>query len=1129
MVDKDNVPKVAGTEEDKADVKGNSMTWTMKICVCYALITSVVFMVCIAAGGVGPRREPINESDTWHAAIAVLLVLSLAVTEICVVAGGASNTYILNTVCSSDDRMEKITMPGAYDAWWTLLEYMAKIMCGLYMYLFSGGVVHTDTLAVNGARPVYMARFVQWSLAVPILMLITNSACIDSQKKLLQRSSTNLWASFTFVWAAWLMEVTPYYGVRWLMMFMSLSGAVVSALDQFYVFKENATTRFYRMKHGLLIYSKALDILYAVVFLLGRFGVITSGSEHIFYAYADATVKVFHGAFLAMLRSREGASDICHWCMATMAARNDLKDLLYQARIPALSIDLEGRVTQWNDSACQLTGFQAADVQGKILLDLCASECKEELSKRLEGKLKHFQLGSTSSDDDCALVEMSLVTSTTESQNQPAVRRLAMSLAPKRNSAGQLEGITAIGQDMSEIVDLKMVQERKDALLAMLGHEIRSPLHGIMGLTSALMESPASKPMHRQLGMVKGCSARLLDLVNNIMDLAQSEKKKLAGVPSSKPTTVVDLPSIVEEAIVMIGNSVDKTNKPLLKPSVRLENKLVGTKVPVVRGDAYKCAQLIYNLITNAAKFTDRGLISISCRHLVQDNLLEIDVADTGKGISEAGQKRIFQPFEQEASGDCRSFQGIGLGLAVCKEIADLHEGTIRVKSVVGQGSTFTLSLPCERDFICVDAPESTCSDNSQREEAGDDKVHQAGSSPPELLTSEDTSRRDPNRKPFILSVDDDEVNQEVIKNTLGDICEVACTMCGSETLTFFDSLVKAKRSFPELVLLDIQMPGMSGFEVCDKLRAQYGSPESLPVTMLSAKAPSEAAAIQSFDVGCTDFISKPFNPQILRRKVRAALKMKQSGTRLAGANVLSSEVCKAMKDHGEELMKAKNRASALEAELNSVNKIVVESNDRVKGLEAEIASIQSALESRNEELNSALQERDDLQRNQTSILAKLDQAPSQAEALQRSRHADDSPAARRGMLNNVRNTHEPMDEYGASVIVRLLVARLRICGRSAKQCQRLLTSSMLAALPPQRLPEVATLTEHELLHARLQLKKLCGAAKVTVSELAMLEHVTSNIGAITGACDDNDEPVFDAVSSSSVQSHSLGAFRSDT
>eukprot|EP00928_Gymnodinium_smaydae_P061779 TRINITY_DN4578_c0_g1_i2.p1 TRINITY_DN4578_c0_g1~~TRINITY_DN4578_c0_g1_i2.p1 ORF type:complete len:680 (+),score=93.12 TRINITY_DN4578_c0_g1_i2:139-2040(+) len=600
--------------------------------------------------------------------------------------------------------------------------------------------------------------------------------------------------------------------------------------------------------------------------------------------------------------------------------------------------------------------------------------------------------------------------------------------------------------------------------------------------------------------MVKGCSARLLDLVNNVMDLAQSEKKKMDGIQECVPDTEVNFPNIVEEAIVMIGNSVDKTNKPLLKPGVRLLNKSVGAKVPLIKGDSHKCTQLLYNLMTNAAKFTERGSISVMFRHLPQEKRFEVDVTDTGKGISEAGQKRIFLPFEQENNGDCRSYQGIGLGLAVCKEIAELHGGSLRVQSVVGQGSTFTVSLPCEGNIGSVEVRGEPV---PAKEEAARSEMTPA--MPPSAQATPESDMEsvpDFKTKPLILSVDDDDVNQEVIRNAIGDICEVSFTMNGDETLAFLDDQVTSKKSFPELILLDIQMPGMSGFEVCEEIRSRYAEKaSSLPVTMLSAKAPSEMAAIQSFDSGGTDFVAKPFNPQILRRKVIAALKLlKTNGVRPGGMDVVASEASKCLKQHEHAAAIAKERATALEAELNDSRRQADEASGKVKALELEIASMKRSSESQKAEICKLLKERDDFQestRSCTDPPPKHSRVRGKAPESHAARADSVPPRFQRVEKKQASSRLEAKVALDVSLIPKLLASRLQLCSKSAKQCKQLLKGSLQTSVCRPVHLDAVRLEEFESVHLSRQLTKLTGVTKVAVSELSMLEHIASNIGSI--------------------------------
>eukprot|EP00930_Biecheleria_cincta_P030170 TRINITY_DN2091_c0_g1_i12.p1 TRINITY_DN2091_c0_g1~~TRINITY_DN2091_c0_g1_i12.p1 ORF type:complete len:1000 (+),score=203.39 TRINITY_DN2091_c0_g1_i12:3-3002(+) len=779
-----------------------------------------------------------------------------------------------------------------------------------------------------------------------------------------------MFASFLYVWAAWLAVVTPTHWVRWPLMVLSILGAILVSIDQLNIASQHRTTPLFGPKFGMLTYQLIIFALYLCVFVAGSFGVLTSNLEQCAYAYSDAMVKVVQGGILAMIRNREGAIEIHRWWMASTSMQRDLQELLDKANVPIFSMDLDGKITQWNSSMSKLTGFKTDSVQCKHLVDLVSADCKESILAELKACVD-----ASSAHADANLVEVAIPTEKTSDQNQPQIRVLAMTFVRMNGKTSALEGITAIGQDLSDLANMKVVQERKAALMAMLSHEIRSPLHGMMGLTDAMLQMPSSQPLQRQLGMVKGCSARLLDLVTNIMSVAQAEKMKAENVEQRRPDTPVDFGAIVDEACTMIGNSIDKTNKPLLKPGVRLENKLAGSKVPLVRGDQYKCTQMVYNFLTNACKFTQKGCVSVQARHLPEEKLLEIDVSDTGKGISEEGAKRIFEPFQQENEGDTRSFQGIGLGLSVCKSIAELHEGTLRVKSKLGHGSTFTISLPCEGDLgegVLVDKEHGNCGQSDSTDHI-QDMAHSKLVEPEWRRT---TSHDDPpmmhrmttekmfGGTPLILSVDDDEVNQEVIKSSLSDFCEVIVAMSGPEALQCLRKLAEDGGRTPDLVLLDIQMPGMTGFEVCETIRTTFAYKASkLPVTMVSAKAPSEDAAIKAFDCGSTDYICKPFNREILKCKVRVALNMKAAGCPTSSAGIVAKEARQYMQAKERETADALARARQAEKERDEAKSRTVAEGQIVQDLRQELQQMKQQLLEK-DQAQRALKERLVIQRD---------------------------------------------------------------------------------------------------------------------------------------------------------------------
>jgi len=746
------------------------LSWSGHLCLAYSVFTSACLVHAFVSTDIGPRWDQPDPEEIWHARTAVLLVFSSVVAEMCFLSSSMLTVKEIGWNVSS-----KLRLHGTGDSWLTLAEYSTKICCSAYLWYQQGGVVHTDVQAFGGSRPVYLGRFAQWSVAVPVLVLITNRGLLSNRtdKEVLARSAPSLLAAFVYVWTAWFMEVTTGAILRWVLFILSMFGHIVVSIDQVKIATDSwGEGEAFGLKSGMLMYQLTSFTLYSVVFVMGRFGVISSLAEQVIYAYCDATIKVFQGAILAMVRNREDLGMIRRWWLKALAATQVIEDVVRKARLPVFALDTEARITSWNQNLQLLTGLTFDDVKNKHLRDIVCVQSKESCDLVLEhvkSSAQHDGINKVNSQPDKAVARTEPGTSVVEmgipiagakrgDSEQLTVRQLAMTFVCLLGDTGECTGFMAIGQDLSELSELRFTQEKKSTLMGMLSHELRSPLHGMVGLAGALLEGESGKPMQRQLSMIRGCAARLLDLVNNIMDLAQIEKRKRDDKPKERPTSPVDMASIVDEVITMTQAAVDKTNKPLLRSSVRLVNNVACKQVPLIPGDPYKLTQVVYNLMTNACKFTDRGTVSISCRHLPESQCLEIDVTDTGRGISKEAQKRIFRPFEQEQNGDARNFQGVGLGLAVCTEIAEIHGGELRVASKVGQGSTFTMSLFCDGSMGFSQTYDSKADQNSEPLPSIVQPVQP--NKPTETQVTRILAARE--GKPLVLSVDDDEVNQEV-------------------------------------------------------------------------------------------------------------------------------------------------------------------------------------------------------------------------------------------------------------------------------------------------------------------------------------------------------------------------------
>ncbi|CAE8644105.1 unnamed protein product, partial [Polarella glacialis] len=261
----------------------------------------------------------------------------------------------------------QLRLHGASDSMLVLAEYGFKFVCGMYIYLEDGGIMHADQLAWGGPRPVYLGRFIQWGTTVPILILISNCAFLAEigMTKTIQRSAPALLLASSYCWAAWLMEVTPSPTARWLLLFLVLFDFIVVCIDQTCLVLQHSHVSSYNAKVGMIVYQFVTFTFYAFLFTLGRFNMIGTTNEQMMYAYMDATIKVFQGAILAMIRNWEDLRTIRHWWMEAVTAKDDFERLVRSACVPIFSVTPEGLISSWNDNMTTLTGHSLDTVRDR--------------------------------------------------------------------------------------------------------------------------------------------------------------------------------------------------------------------------------------------------------------------------------------------------------------------------------------------------------------------------------------------------------------------------------------------------------------------------------------------------------------------------------------------------------------------------------------------------------------------------------------------------------------------------------------------------------------------------------------------------------------------------------------------
>ena len=405
----------------------------------------------------------------------------------------------------------------------------------------------------------------------------------------------------------------------------------------------------------------------------------------------------------------------------------------------------------------------------------------------------------------------------------------------------------------SQNIELKRLNQIKDEFLANTSHELRTPLHGIIGLADSLIDGATGElpaKTTENLRMIANSGRRLLTLVNDILDFSQLKHNKIELQLKS-----LSLREIVDVVLVLSQSLIGDKNLILINS--------VPDDLPGVEADENRLQQILYNLVGNAVKFAESGTVEVKACDRISDEshpLIAVTVSDTGIGISEDKLEQIFESFEQGDGSTARQYGGTGLGLAVTKQLVELHGGTIEVRSKVGEGSQFTFTLPGAKSPVQPlenhgILPARVCLTPAPSESETEPETL------PELLIEYKSEFK-------ILVVDDEPVNIQVIANNLA-LQNYAITQAtnGWEALKLIEEGFK-----PDLILLDVMMPRMTGYEVCKKLREKYLHSE-LPILMLTAKN-QVADLVDGLTSGANDYLSKPFSKQELLARIKTHLRL---------------------------------------------------------------------------------------------------------------------------------------------------------------------------------------------------------------------------------------------------------------
>jgi len=361
----------------------------------------------------------------------------------------------------------------------------------------------------------------------------------------------------------------------------------------------------------------------------------------------------------------------------------------------------------------------------------------------------------------------------------------------------------------------------KQQFLSNMSHEIRTPMNAIIGFTKVVLKTELSSKQREYLQAIKTSGDALIVLINDILDLAKVSFEKV--------------PFKMEKSIAAMIHVFDIKSQ---EKNVKLLKEYDFSIPEVVLGDPVRLHQIILNLVSNAVKFTSKGKIIVSVK-LVQETdkevIIEFAVSDTGIGILENKMETIFENFQQASSGTSRIYGGTGLGLAIVKQLVEGQKGSIKVQSVIGQGSTFSFRLP----FL---------------------KTNSEAQIIEEIITLDDDIK---NIK--VLVVEDIALNQ-LLMRTLLDEFGFTCDIASNGQI----AIDKLQTNTYDIILMDLQMPIMNGFEATEYIRNTLNL--NVPIVALTADV-TTVDIDKCKAVGMNDYLSKPVDERILYSKIISLLK----------------------------------------------------------------------------------------------------------------------------------------------------------------------------------------------------------------------------------------------------------------
>lgn len=580
--------------------------------------------------------------------------------------------------------------------------------------------------------------------------------------------------------------------------------------------------------------------LYDAGRLVGRIVVIGSGQGLVWGTLASALLGLLFGAAVYAVVRYLPAKELRAATAALSASELRFRSLFENApNVAVQGYDAERRVIYWNTASERLYGYVAAEAIGQRLETLIIPEA---IRPAVSAAISDWLVGGPAipageatlqRKDGSPVVVFSSHVLLSSAAGQPEMYCLDVELTELKRTEAELrsyqQGLEQKVEERTTALTIakeaaEAANRAKTTFLANMSHELRTPINAIMGMTAIVLRATTDRRQIDQLTKVTSAAQNLLGIIGDILDISkiEAERFNLERVDFTLAVVLESLSNLV------VDKAVEKGLKLMIEVPPGLASR-------VLNGDRFRLGQILLNLVGNAIKFTPAG--SVTLRLEVSDDqptqlVLRFEIRDTGIGISAADQQRVFSAFEQADGSMTRRYGGTGLGLAISKRLAQMMGGTMGVESAPGEGSLFWFTAR-------IDKSSAAAPDAGETEASAEER-----------LRSVCSGRR-------ILLVEDEPVNQEVSRWLLEDVgLAVDLAEDGQQALEM------ARQGDYALILMDVQLPKMNGFDAARAIRALPGG-RDLPILAMTAHVFEEGRQ-GCIDAGMNDHIGKPVDPQTL-------------------------------------------------------------------------------------------------------------------------------------------------------------------------------------------------------------------------------------------------------------------------